>query len=981
MILEQADDVRRIVAAAEDLARGAGRGLSTVHHLLAMFVTPCAAAELLEEAGADHQGVLDSFRLLRSRDEGPRVLEQVWQSAAGLASSSGTSEVDSTVLLAGLLRVRRALAARVLREAGIDVTQLRARVIGQLTLGLDRGRLGRPKRRATHPEIEAVPATATPRGLPLPTGLLQAVRARDDELGRGRRAPSSPRTRRPLGLEPMQPRGTPPSRQDRRDVEGGARSRSLPARSRPDDTAVRHLSSSTQGPVEAPSAVLSHQHTTAPSLPTTPADSAPPRTSLPPAATSTLAAAFAPTFARGVFQLDPEHFPLLTELGRNLTESSLDGEVQPLIGRDDIVDAAIDVLMMRQVNNPCLVGEAGVGKTAIVEGLARRLAGQKERYGPLGEAAIVELSVSSLLAGTSFRGAFSQRMKALRDEVALADGQVIVFMDEIHTLMGAGAGDGPLDAANDLKTALARGKFPLIGATTKDEYRRHVERDPAMERRFQVIDVPEPSTEEAISILGGIAPIYSRHHGVPFAHDAVVSAVHLSKRFITDRCLPDKAIAVLDRAGSQARRRGKDRVEADDVARAVHQLTRVPLERLLADERSRIRELDSDLRERIVGHDDALARVARRVQRNYAGFAGDRPLASFLFYGPPGTGKTAAAGALAQALFLVDDALVRFDMNEYTDAHSVSRLLGSPPGYVGHREPGLLSQTMHKRPYRVLLFDDVDRAAPEVVALLLQIVDSGRIRDNQGQLLDLRNTIVVLTSTIAADALQSSARPAIGFGRAAEPPAILDEAQALEVAQGHLGPELLGRVDDKVLFRPLDVASLRAVAAHALKDSLDRLFEARLVRLSADESVVDLVVTAAGTDASQGARPIRAQVERLVESYVAEQVLDGRLKPGVELVLCAKGEALCLVAPVPALPDPVDGTQAVDIADAMALVDLGAHERSDADDVSASDAPGSGRPLETAEALFTVDTVRSAPHRHAASVPVAGATAADGASR
>lgn len=883
MVLKQAADVRRIAAAAQDIARGANHPPSSVHLLLAMFVSPCLAREFLAEVGADHEATLESHRHLRSRDESPRALGEVWASAAGLAESSGASEVDSACLLAGLLRVRRALAAKVLRGAGIDVIQLRTRVIGQLTLGLDRAGGRRTRRRRTPtptrpssemPQVEMGGQSSQSRALPLPTGLMRAVEAREASERR------------------------PRSRFNR-------------------DADLRKS-------VEAPSAVLSHRSAVSPEASAQPeppratpippppharTPGAPPppgRRAKPSAGADTTPQLAIPRVvhtrtARGVFHLDPEQYPVLTELGRNLTLAALDGEIQPLIGRHDLVDGIIDVLMMRQVNNPCLVGEAGVGKTAIVEGLARRLAGHSDRFGRLGEAVIVEITVSALLAGTSFRGAFSQRMKALRDEVAKGEGNIIVFMDEIHTIMGAGAGDGPMDAANDLKTALARGKFPLIGATTQAEYRRHIEKDPAMERRLQVITVPEPSVEEAITILGGVAPIYAHHHGLAYAHDAVVSAVHLSKRFITDRCLPDKAIAVLDRAGAQARRRGKSRVEADDVSRAVHQLTQVPLDRLLADERSRVRDLKQQLQGRIDGHESALDRISRRVQRNYAGFAAERPLASFLFVGTPGTGKTATAYALSETLFLVDDALVRFDMTEYADSHSVSRLIGSPPGYVGHQQPGLLSQAIHKRPYRVLLFDDIDRAAPEILSLVLQIVDTGRLTDNQGQVLDLRNAIIVMTSTVPVAALRESARPSIGFGRATDV-AVDDDETVLERVRGRLGPELWGRVDDKVLFRPLPTSDLRAVAMRCVESSLQRLFEARLVRVHADVSVVDLVLDSGGVDAELGVRPLRSRVESLVEAYLADRVLEGQLQPGAEMRLCAVDGALTMVNAAAQLP-------------------------------------------------------------------------------
>ncbi len=616
-----------------------------------------------------------------------------------------------------------------------------------------------------------------------------------------------------------------------------------------------------------------------------------------------------------VFRLDPAEFPTLSDVGRNLTDAALRGEIDPIIGRDGIIDAVIDILLMRHANNPCLIGEAGVGKTAVAEGLALRLAGNAAQYGRLGTAVVIEIPVSALVAGTALRGAFSERMKKLREEVAKADGQAIVFIDEIHTLMGAGTGDGPLDAANDLKSALSRGKFPLIGATTRAEYKRHIESDPAMDRRFQVVEVPEPSPAQAVLILAGVSAIYGRHHHVTYHHDALVSAVHLAKRFITDRCLPDKAIAVIDRAGAQAHRAGREQVQVDDVARAVHVLTGVPMERLLADERGRIRDLAADLKERIVGHASALDKVAKRIQRNYAGFSGERPLASFLFAGAPGVGKSETARALAEALFVSGDALVRFDMSEYAEAHTVSRLLGSPPGYVGHGQAGLLAQALQKRPYRVLLFDEVDRAAQEVQALLLQLLDAGRITDNQGHVIDVRNCILVLTTNLGAEILTAGRRRTIGFGalEAAPEPADLPEAARLAVeqavtdrARASLAPELWSRIDEALVFHPLDLAAARLVALRTIRLSAERLYEARLIRYDVDDAVLDLVLQG-GLDPALGVRPLRAKIESVVESFVTDCILDGLLKPGAAVRLTVReGRVVLVPAPPETVPLPVN---------------------------------------------------------------------------
>ncbi|MBM4344094.1 MAG: ATP-dependent Clp protease ATP-binding subunit [Deltaproteobacteria bacterium] len=830
-------EVRSIRAQADIVARASGRTTNSVHYLVAMFVVECKARDLLVETRVDDQVVLDTYERMPSRDEPAEALAEIHRQSARLTETAGLPETTSMVLLASLLRVRECLACRVLERAGANVPGLRSRVIGLVNFDQDRGHTGQ----FALPKMPADPRR------PAPTQPLSTVRPTQPAI----LAVATPRISEPRNGAPQ--------------PQAELRTAPLPvAESKPAQVAAPRAATPQARPAVAQ-----------PQLPL-------------------------PT---PVFQIKPTEFPTLCEVGRNLTEAALQGRIDPVIGRDAIIEQVIDILLMRHANNPCLIGEAGVGKTAVAQGLAARLAGNTAQYGKLGTAAVVEITVSSLLAGTGLRGAFSERMGKLRDEVAKADGQVIVFMDEVHTMMGAGTGDGPLDAANDLKSALARGQFPLIGATTKAEYKRHIEADPAMDRRFQVVEVPEPTVPETLLILAGVAPTFGRHHNVSYAHDALVSAVHLAKRFVTDRCLPDKAIAVLDRAGAQAKRNGRPQVLVDDVARAVHTLTGVPMDRLLADERGRIRDLGADLQGRILGHREAMERIARRIQRNYAGFSGDRPVACLLFAGAAGVGKTETAKALAELLFVSPDALVRFDMSDYAEAHAVSKLLGSPPGYVGHQQAGLLSVAMQKRPYRVLLFDEIDRAAPEIQNVLVQLVDNGRIQDAKGHLVDVRNSILVFTTNAAADVVASPRRRSIGFGALDAAPLSAPDTDdaavaALEAAvadrvQTALAPELWRRLDETIVFRPLDAQAARAVVRREIGQSAQRLYEARLIRYDVDDRVVDLVLEG-GLDPALGARPLRSRIERVVEAFVTDHILDGVLRPGADATLTVREGRMAL---------------------------------------------------------------------------------------
>jgi ATP-dependent Clp protease ATP-binding subunit ClpC len=598
-----------------------------------------------------------------------------------------------------------------------------------------------------------------------------------------------------------------------------------------------------------------------------------------PAQTQTATETASPTPAASPYALDRDAFPWLSSLGRNLSQLAAAGKLDPLVGRDREVEEAIDILGKRRGNNPLLVGEPGVGKTAIVEGIAQRLV--RER-GP--ERVVVEIDMAGVVAGTQLRGAFSEKLNGIKDEVRAAGGRVVVFIDEIHTLMGAGAtGDGPQDAANELKAALARGEFPCVGATTHDEYRKHIEKDPALERRFTPVLVREPSVADTVVILKGLVARYERHHGVRYRPEALESAAALTARYVTDRFLPDKAVAALDLAGSRARREGTPDVDGAGVARVVAKMAGIPESRLVASDRDRVLGLSRLLSERVVGHAALVERITAVLRRNYAGFASKRPMGSFLFLGPTGVGKTELARALADALYGSPDALVRLDMSECAEATGVARLVGAAPGYVGYGEGGQLTDAVRRRPACVVVLDEIEKAHRDVLMLLLQVLEEGRLTDGRGRQVDFANTVVVLTSNLGAAEATARASGVMGFGAREASAAATGEEKGLAAARAALPPELWNRLDERLFFGPLGRDEVRRIALLLLAESSGRLFAERKIRFHAGGDVAEHLLDQGGFDPALGARPMRGAVQRLVEAPLADRVLAGELSPGDEV--------------------------------------------------------------------------------------------------
>ncbi|NOZ87653.1 MAG: ATP-dependent Clp protease ATP-binding subunit [Deltaproteobacteria bacterium] len=591
--------------------------------------------------------------------------------------------------------------------------------------------------------------------------------------------------------------------------------------------------------------------------------------------------------------LHPGRFPILNELGYDLTEAAEEGELDPLIGRSREVEEICDVLGKRRANNPILLGPPGVGKTALVEGLAWKQVNATEEVAVMADKRLVAIDLSSLLSPSSNRGGLVDRLKSLREEVKAAEDRVILFLDEIHQMSSLARMGG--DPASEIKASLARGEFPCIGATTDEEYKELVESDPALKRRFHPIFVSEPSISESLDILIGIIPSYENHHSIEFEREALEAAVKLSARYVPDRVLPDKAIHIVDLAASRARRYGKTKVTVSEVAEVVGGLAGVPPELLSGDEKQRMLKAEEILERRIVGHKRVLSKVAGVLRRNYAGFNSNRPIGSFLFLGPTGVGKTETAKVLAEFLFKTRDALCRFDMSEYGEAHTVARLIGAPPGYVGYGEGGQLTEAIRRRPYSVVLLDEIEKAHQDVLLILLQALDDGRLTDGRGRTVDFSNTVIIMTSNLGA-ANYSQKDHSIGFSAEAPSGHRLEqvEEKVVKAARSHFPIELWNRIDEKCVFSPLSRNEVKEIARLLVEQSSGKLKQEKGVSFMPTEAVIDWLIQEGGFDPELGARPMRRMVQQELESRVAEMILAGRVGEKQVVAIDVSNNALTL---------------------------------------------------------------------------------------
>ncbi|VAI46049.1 unnamed protein product [Triticum turgidum subsp. durum] len=655
-----------------------------------------------------------------------------------------------------------------------------------------------------------------------------------------------------------------------------------------------------------------------------------------------------------------QKMPTLEEYGTNLTKLAEEGKLDPVVGRQDQIERVTQILGRRTKNNPCLIGEPGVGKTAIAEGLAQRITNGDVPETIEGKK-VITLDMGLLVAGTKYRGEFEERLKKLMEEIKQSD-DIILFIDEVHTLIGAGAAEGAIDAANILKPALARGELQCIGATTLDEYRKHIEKDPALERRFQPVKVPEPTVDETIQILRGLRERYELHHKLQYTDDALVAAAKLSYQYISDRFLPDKAIDLIDEAGSRVRLRhaqpdeakeldkelrqvtkdkneavrgqdfekagelrdremelkaqitaiidkSKEMVKAEsesgevgplvteaDIQHIVSSWTGIPVEKVSADESDRLLKMEATLHQRIIGQDEAVKAISRAIRRARVGLKNpNRPIASFIFSGPTGVGKSELAKALASYYFGSEEAMIRLDMSEFMERHTVSKLIGSPPGYVGYTEGGQLTEAVRRRPYTVVLFDEIEKAHPDVFNMMLQILEDGRLTDSKGRTVDFKNTLLIMTSNVGSSVIEKGGRK-IGFDLDYdEKDTSYNRIKSLvtEELKQYFRPEFLNRLDEMIVFRQLTKLEVKEIADIMLKEVFDRL-KVKEIDLQVTERFRDRVVDD-GYNPSYGARPLRRAIMRLLEDSLAEKMLAGEVKEGDSAIVDVDSEGKVIV--------------------------------------------------------------------------------------
>lgn len=838
-----------LINQAEALAARRQEDLRGVHLLAAVGAVPGGVRDILEQNGAGFRKVLDQWE--RFSDAGPAEnLHLLRRRVRDVSRAFGSRTPDATHLLIALLDDVRGSARRVLEALKVDIKGLHIQV-AQLGQGLP-----------THARLAAVPKSLPVRGQAVPVMPAQPVRPPRQMA----------ESKMPLGIA-----GSPSPLLGRGRSTGQALSpipdvgpKPLPGvrlPSRPPAPSENHQEALEEALNRRDSSFALHSFASSPAENFDASE-----------LTEEESAILTQRYG-----LSKQKFPILTQVGKNLTLAAALGLADPVVGRDEEIERALDVLAKRQGNNPCLIGAAGVGKTSVARGIAAAMfACEKD------DRVVIEIPISELVAGTGVRGALAGRLAALKKEVKAAGERVVLFFDEIHQLF---SGEAAEEIAGDLKLSLARGELPCIGATSTTEYRRVIESEPALARRFSPIEIEEPGKEDAFLILSSLSERLASHHRVTYDEESLALSIAWSVRYLPGRCLPDKAVGVLDLAGARARRRGNPSVTPKEVAEVISSEANMPVERLLESDAERMLQLREILCERVIGHEEHLEKIARILRRNAAGLGSRRPIGTFLLLGPTGVGKTETAKAIAEVLFHSEGAMTRIDMAEMSESHAVAKLVGAPPGYIGHDAGGQLTESVRRRPYQVVLLDEIEKAHPEVLTAFLAVFDEGRMTDSRGRLVDFTNTVVILTSNLGGQEMAASSKKPVGFSSGTRPQ---EEGQKAVVAAARraLPPELFNRIDEVLPFAPLTRADVLKIGRKLCRGLADEIELGRGIALSICDSALEVLLDQGGFDPELGARPLRRMVARKIEAPLAEAILSGELSAGDTWLVEGEGDEL-----------------------------------------------------------------------------------------
>lgn len=818
---------------AESLAQELKTRFTTGHVLLSLVLKRGPAAKLLAELGLTESKVRSHLR--EGWVEPNNAPERLFQEAAVFSDKMKAVSFSEMHILGAALKMNNAVISDIFLKSGIDRSAAHTEVMHRMTASAGR--------HAHHVSTLSPPATADyQQALPLPTAL-NGFSARHKEACAQSPATEPPSIQDTVSQETkrrarrMMSIGSEIEQKQRLKREG---ERGLPP--------VKEIGECSTSPLKAV-------------VPTASKKSSPP-----------------------LFSIDKQQFPLLSQIGRNLVQEAAEGAFDDIIGRTVEMERIAEILHKRRANCPCIVGPSGVGKTALVEGFAAVIARGDDP--DLSGRALIEIRPSELLAGTGVRGSLAERISRLKEETAAAEGKVVLFFDEFATLLASNDG---MEAVQEIKAALSKGALPCIAVTSDAEYARYIESDPSLARRFTKVVLCEPTEDEAVIILKRVASAFAAHHQVVFEEDAVESAVHLSARYLHDRALPDKAVALIDTAGARARRRGATSVVRDDIAHVAAELIGIAPERLTASDYERLLRLESVLGENIIGHRHVLSAIAETLRRNAAGFRSGRPIGSFLFLGPTGVGKTETAKTLGDFLFPDKGAFIRLDMSEFSEAHAVARLLGAPPGYVGHEEGGQLTEAVRRRPYSLVLLDEIEKAHPEVLQVLLQVLDDGRLTDGLGRTVAFQNTIIVMTSNLGCNLRKYKKH--VGFGAARDIGDLKSiTSDVMGAVHEALPPELWNRMDEILVFEPLAKQDVLEIADLMLTRVGRQLKRENDITFTFEKGVAACLADAGGFDPEFGARPMRRTVQRLIEGPLAKLILERRVTKGDTVMGYVKDE-------------------------------------------------------------------------------------------